>query len=135
MNLKKIFTGRLLMSLTAMFLFVHFTAILTLLMLRVLQLDDANFVNSLEAVGGFFRDSSMAAFLVTLMRHNFPKQALRSIQAAVETRGQNNNNNAGGWYPPMMGGYQPQSPTQSAQDDPNDHPWDDIDYGDRVAAF
>lgn len=63
------------------FVFVHFMALFTILMWRVLTLEDAMFVQSLSAVGGFFRDSSFAAFLVTLLRHNVPKEALKTFQA------------------------------------------------------
>lgn len=119
MDWKRIFNSKVAMSLTALFLFIHFTTILTLLMMRVLRLEDAYFVTSLEAVGGFFRDSSLAAFLVTLMRHNFPKEALKSLQAAAESR-------RGGYY------------NDRRYDDRGvpgvEHPWDDIDYQGRVEA-
>jgi hypothetical protein len=131
MKLKTLFSSRVLMSVTALFLFVHFTAILTLLMIRVLRLEDMYFVSSLEAVGGFFRDSSLAAFLVTLMRHNFPREALRSLQAAAESR---QNTSQGGYYPPG-GGYPAPHQDHHGHGASNEHPWDDLDYGDRVASF
>lgn len=61
-------------------------AMFVLLMLRVLELNDENFVVSLESVGGFFRDSSIAAFLIKLVQINFPKEAVDAIKNVAKNK-------------------------------------------------
>lgn len=86
-----------LMHLAVVLLFLHFMTLFTVLMLRVFQLDDALFVQSLDSIGGFFKDTSFAAFLFQLIRFNFPTEALK----AMKTMGRNRM--GGGMY--GGGGY------------------------------
>lgn len=68
-------------------LFVVLLGLFAGLIIRVIMLpDDALFVSSLEAVGGFFRDTSLAALLVTLVKDNVPKEAVQGLRDVINNR-------------------------------------------------